>query len=219
MMEGIDRMQNRVLISLLCFVLLAFLGCEKRATNQISNSPKALPTKEESPPAEFDACGLIKKEEIEAIQGSPITNSKSSASANGGFRVWQCFYTAGEFSRSVSLAVTQSDPNSPAKRSVPKFWKETFGRFAGEQKDHECDKEKRESPRQKKGTEREEEAIPPKIISGVGDDAYWAANRVGGALYVLKKDAFIRISVGGADTEEAKIDKSKALAEKALARM
>jgi hypothetical protein len=35
----------------------------------------------------------------------------------------------------------------------------------------------------------------------------------------LKKDAFIRVSVGGSDSEEVKIDKSKALAEKALSRL
>jgi hypothetical protein len=40
--------------------------------------------------------------------------------------------------------------------------------------------------------------------------------RFGGALYVLKKDSFNRISVGGSDNEETNIKKSKALAEKAL---
>ena len=67
----------------------------------------------------------------------------------------------------------------------------------------------------------EEEHAPPKKISGVGDEAFWFGSRVGGALYVLKgeKDLFIRISVGGADNEETKINKSKALAQKALKRL
>jgi hypothetical protein len=38
-------------------------------------------------------------------------------------------------------------------------------------------------------------------------------------LYVLKGGAFISVSVGGPDKEEKKIDKSKALAEKALQRL
>jgi len=44
---------------------------------------------------------------------------------------------------------------------------------------------------------------------------------VGGTLYVLKKekDVFMRISVGGADNEETKINKSKALAQKAIERL
>jgi hypothetical protein len=61
--------------------------------------------------------------------------------------------------------------------------------------------------------------LPPKKIDGIGDEAYWTAGRIGGALYILKDDTFIRISVGGRDKEETKIDKSKALAEKALRRL
>ena len=45
---------------------------------------------------------------------------------------------------------------------------------------------------------------------------FWSGNRVGGALYVLKNDVFIRISVGGPDNEAGKIDKSRALAQKVL---
>jgi len=55
--------------------------------------------------------------------------------------------------------------------------------------------------------------------SGIGDEAFWTGNRVGGVLYVLKKDVFIRVSLGGSDTPETRINKSKALAEKALGRL
>jgi hypothetical protein len=65
----------------------------------------------------------------------------------------------------------------------------------------------------------EEKGRPPKKVEGIGDDAYWIANRVGGALYVLKNDVFIRISVGGPESEDAKINRCKALAEKALSHL
>ena len=42
---------------------------------------------------------------------------------------------------------------------------------------------------------------------------------MGGALYVLKGDVFFRVSVGGPEKEEAMIDRCKALADKALARL
>jgi hypothetical protein len=42
---------------------------------------------------------------------------------------------------------------------------------------------------------------------------------MGGAIYVLKDNVFIRISVGGPESEESKIEKSKALAAKALSRL
>jgi len=215
-------MHLKLFIPLFCFLLLAVTGCKRPATTQLSSgSPAAAsPANQQSGEAYFDVCGLITKEQIEAIVGSPIKETKSSGRSNGAFRVSQCFYTAAEFSKSVSLAVTESDPDSTAKRSPKDFWKETFGRYEGEVKEREGDKEKKESLRdQARARGEEEEANPPKKIDGIGDEAYWTGNRFGGALYVLKKDVFIRISVGGPDKEETKIDKSKALAEKALQRL
>ena len=143
------------------------------------------------------------------IQGSPIKETKSSASSGTGFRVSQCFYTAAEFSKSVSLAVTQKDPDHQAKRSPKDFWEETFGRF---------DKDEKERDRARSEGE-ERESIPPKKIESIGEEAFWTSNRFGGILYVLKGDAFISISVGGTDDEDTKIKKSKALAQKALQRL
>jgi hypothetical protein len=207
-------MMNKIALAfLLCCLFLIPVGCKKRETTRLVTSSS------EPGEGKLDVCSLITKEEIEAIQGSPITETKSSGHSDGGFRNSQCFYTATDFSRSVSLAVTQSDPDSPAKRSVKEFWKETFGRYTGEQKEREGDKEKKESLRGERRKEGEEEANPPKKINGIGDDAYWTASRVGGALYALKNDAYIRVSLGGTDTEEARIEKTKKLAAKALGRL
>jgi hypothetical protein len=147
------------------------------------------------------------KDEVEAIQQSPMQETKSSARPDGAFRLSQCFYTATDFTRSVTLAVTQNDPHGQTKRSPRDFWKETFDRYSGD--------EKARKPRRE---EEEKESIPPTKITGVGDEAYWTGG-AGGTLYVLKKDTFIRISVGGPDIEEAKINKSKALAQLALSRL
>jgi len=201
-----------VLVLLPCCLLLVGVGCKKRETT------RPLTSSSEPGPAKFDACMLITEEEIQAIQGSPMTDTKSSENSTGTFRVSQCYFSTAEPSKSVSLAVTQN--NRPGKPSPKDFWKETFGRYENEEKEQVGDKEKRESLRKERRKEGEkEEAPPPKKISGVGDEAFWSANRVGGALYVLKKDVFIRISVGGPDNEETKIEKSKALAQKALRRM
>jgi hypothetical protein len=210
-------MHTKTFVSLLCSLLLALTGCEKRATTQSTTNADQEPGQ-----GRFDACALLTKEEIEAIQGSPIKETKSSARSDADFRISQCFYTAAEFSKSVSLAVTQSDPHSSPKRSPKDFWKETFGRYEGEVKESEDDKEKKESLRDQaraRGGEEEEPSVPPKKIDGIGEAAYWTGSRFGGALYVLKKNAVIRVSVGGPDKEETKIDKSKALAQKALERL
>ena len=211
-------MSKNIFISLLGFVLLALVGCQKHVTTQPSSDPQATasPANQKSGPAKFDACGLITKEEIEAIQGSPITDAKSSGHSGKGFIVSECYYAAKDSSRSVSLTVTQGDPSSPARGNPKDFWNKTFGRYSGEEKEHERDKEKTERERNR---EEREKSVPPKKINGIGDDALWSRARFGGALYVLKNDFFVRISIGGPENEETNINKSKALAEKALGRL
>ena len=197
-------MRTEVFASLLCSLPLALAGCEKRETPRPVTSGD-----QESNHPQIDVCRLITSQEIEAIQGSPIKETKSSARSGTGFHVSQCFYTAAEFSKSVSLAVTQKDPDHQAKRSPKDFWEETFGRYNNNRK--ESDRARSE------GEERE--SIPPKKIEGIGEQAFWTSNRFGGILYVLKGNAFISISLGGTDNEDTKIQKSRVLAQKALQRL
>ncbi|MGH7489989.1 MAG: hypothetical protein ACREMY_30940, partial [bacterium] len=166
-------------------------GCNKRET---------------PPPSPRDACELITLEEIQAVQASPFKEAKSSAHSDAGFRMSQCFYTATEFSKSVNLALVQRDPDHPNTRSPKDFWKEKFDPYQDEE------------PKTNRGDEKEQ-ASAPKGIEGLGDNAYWVANRFGGTLYVLKGDAFISIGIGGTDDEDTKLKKSKALAKKALQRL
>ena len=139
-----------------------------------------------------------------------MRETKNSARSDAGFRVSQCFYTATEFSKSVNLALVQRDQDDPTKRSPKDFWKEKFGAYSSESGD---------SSTSLGMTEENEKGPAPKKISGLGDDAYWVSNRFGGVLYVLKGDAFISIGIGGTDDEETKLNKSKALAKKALQRL
>jgi hypothetical protein len=197
---------RRLAVVLSLSLLAAFASCQKSKTFATSplNRPK------------IDACSLISSAEVQSIQDSPIKDVKGSDHSDGSFRIAQCLYSAEPFNKSVSVAVTQSDPGSPQARNPKDFWKETFGRYEGEVKEEEGDKEKKQSLEE--GEEREG-GQPPKKIDGLGDDAFWTANRMGGALYVLKNDVYMRISVGGPDSEESKINHCKALAEKALSRL
>jgi hypothetical protein len=158
-----------------------------------------------------DACNLLSKEEVESVQAAPVNETKSSEHSDDLFRVSQCFYTTAEFSKSVSLALVQENPDQQNKRSPKDFWKEKFGPYSGNEKE-------REGKAETKSVE-EEQATAPKKIGGVGDDAYWVSNRFGGILYVLKGDAFISIGLGGTDDEDTKLTKSKVLAQKALKRL
>jgi hypothetical protein len=196
---------NRYLLVTIA-LLVAVTGCRKPKTESASN---------QSDQTKIVACSLITNDEVQKIQDSPVKDTKPSESADSSFRMSQCFYSTEVFNKSVSLAVTQRNPDSTSARDPKTFWKETFGRYEGQVKEREGDEEKKKSLTE----EDEERGTPPKRIEGVGDDAWWSANRMGGALYVLKNNVFIRISLGGPDTEEAKIEKSKSLVAKALSRL
>jgi hypothetical protein len=153
-----------------------------------------------------DACNLLSKEEVESVQAAPVNETKSTEHSDGVFLVSQCFYTAAEFSKSVTLALVQSDQKQGSKRNPKDFWKEKFDPYENEE------------PKAKSGDEKEQGSAPKKI-EGLGDDAYWVGNRFGGTLYVLKGEAFISIGLGGTDDEDTKLKKSKVLAQKALQRL
>jgi hypothetical protein len=174
-------------------LLVGFLGCNRSAV---------------MPGAKLDACALLTRDEIQAVQGSTITDTKTSEHLDAGLRMSQCYFSAEQSNKSVSLVVTQTDPDHPTKRTPKDYWKETFTSSVVEEKEHEGDTE-----------EKEHESKKPVKIDGVGDDAYWSADRVGGALYAIKKDVFVRISLGGPDDQKTKIEKSKTLAQKALDRL
>jgi hypothetical protein len=153
-----------------------------------------------------DACSLISKEEIEAVQNVPVKEAKSSEHLDGIFRVTLCLYTASEFSRSVSLELIQPDQKQRNAHTPKDFWKEKFDPYRNEE------------PKTNRGDQKEQGPAPKKIAS-LGDDAYWVPSRFGGTLYVLKGNVFISIGLGGTDDEETKLKKSEALAQKALQRL
>lgn len=207
---------------------LAFAGCSKTPTptpangrhqvGETSSLPtSASPTNQAAAATattakpKVDACALLISKEIESVQGEAVKETKLSWQSTGGFNVSQCFFTLPTFTNSVSLLVAQKAEGAGA-RDPKEFWRNTFH----ENKPGERDKERE---RDKKKGEEEEESTPPQKVIGIGDEAYWTGSRVGGALYVLKGNSYVRISIGGAADAAVRIKKSKALAEKALARL
>lgn len=168
--------------------------------------------------ATADACKLLTSEEIQAVQGEGVKATKGTDASTGAFAVSQCFYETASFANSVSLTLTKRGVN--AQRDGPReFWKRNFG----DEQTSEREKDEREKKEhEEKGggrIEEEEEGQPPMPVKGVGDEAFWVGNSKVGALYVLKGDKYIRVSLGGGDSQEKKIEKSKTLAEHALKRI
>ena len=143
-----------------------------------------------------DPCRLLTRGDIQAVQGDAVQDTKPSTPPFGGLVLSQCLFRTANPSKSVSVAIASAGSTSPRA-----FWQKQF--HSG----------------QPESGEKEEEGTQPRAIQGVGEQAYWVGSPMVGALYVLKGDTFLRISVGGVREEPARIEKSKALARLALKRL
>ena len=217
-----------MIIVLVLTMFSALAGCRQSAPGQSEAKPSQpsvqsnapLPGEPATKPAvapgtekpKIDACVLLTSEEIQSVQNEPVKERKLTGRADGGFNVSQCFFTLPTSSNSISLSVTQRGEGDNA-RDPKRVWQDTFHR------EKEGEKERDHDKKEKRADSEEEEAGPSQRIAGIGDEAFWMGSRVGGALYVLKGNTYIRISVGGSGDESVKTRKSKALAQKALARL
>lgn len=193
-----QRQTNPGFTIFVSFLVLAVASCSKpKAVERADSSPTPLsaPTK-----AASNVCALLTTEEIEAVQGEAVKDTKASEKSAAGLSVAQCYFELPTASNSIVLTVTRK---AEGGRDPSQSWKDMFHR---------------ETPREKKedGEEKEKEA---QKIEGLGDEAFWTGTRVGGALFVLKGNVYLRISVGGAGDQARKIEKSKTLAESALKRL
>lgn len=147
-----------------------------------------------------DPCRLLTDAEVRSVQGHAPAQKIPSEQPAGSFRFTQCFYRTPEFTSSVSVAVG-IPLATDSKRSGPRdYWQTQFNRQAST------------APGRKKKE-------PPKPVAGLGDEAFWVGDPVTGALYVLKGEVFLRLSVGGPPDQAQKIKRAKALAFYALKRL
>ena len=145
-------------------------------------------------PTQPNACDVLTTADIAAVQGEELANAKHSVRGTTS----QCFYQVPSIVNSISVDLI---------REGREYWNEHF---------ESAEREEREA-REKE--EEGEEEHPPKKVRGVGNEAFWVGGPLTGSLYVRKGDAVLRVSVGGKGSDEEKMEKSKALAKKALKRM
>ena len=141
-----------------------------------------------------DPCRLLEDADVLAVQGHAPAQKVQSEQPAGSFLFVQCFYRTPEFTNSVSVAVGLP-LSDDSKRSGPRqYWQAQF--------------HKKASPAPSKNP-----------VAGLGDEAFWVGDPKTGALYVLKGEVFLRVSVGGPPDQTQKIKRSKALASHALNRL
>jgi hypothetical protein len=161
-----------------------------------------------------DACKLLTADEIQTIQRDTLKEIKPSARTGGTFIISQCFYATSQFVNSVSLTVTQQSSANGAE-SIRELWTERF-RSPGS---HDKERERERDNKAKAPEEEEGEGAPPERVNGLGDEAYSVGNAKFGALYVLKGNKILRISVGGSHSHPESIQKMKSLAQYAVSRL
>ena len=193
---------------------LALTACKSADNSQspASSSPGATPPAAASPsPATasaspsssvgstIDPCALLTSEELKAAQGEELKQASRSDQQDPDYIITQCYYLLPTAANSVVVNITMQKPGGKTAKDL---WQKMFA----------------ESNQREQG-EKEEKPARPEKVSGLGQEGYWLASRVGGALYVLKKNIIFRISVGGAADLKTKLSRSKTLAGKALARI
>lgn len=165
-------------------------------------------SKKVSPSGNKDACALITNAEIAAVQGEAVKEAKTTNITNQGFNISQCFYTLPTFYKSISFEITRAGAGTKDQNALRELWESKFGERAGKK-----DKDREEEE------ERQGENHRPERVPGVGREAVWVAGR-SGALYVLtNKNAYLRISIGGNESDQTKIMKTKTLAQQAIKRL
>ncbi|HEX3071869.1 MAG TPA: hypothetical protein VHX14_25120 [Thermoanaerobaculia bacterium] len=162
-----------------------------------------------------NACQLLSAREIAHVQGEAFRSAKLTESEADGLRVSQCFYALPSFTNSVSVDLMHGKTSA--------FWKAHFsnaraGRDDDADHDHDRDAAMKTAPPTREAEEEEHQSAVRKV-SGVGDTAVWSGNRMSGALYVLKGNSIVRISVGGKGSEDEKIERSRKLAAIALRKL
>jgi len=218
----------KISVSLIFSLVLLANGCNSKSSDSQSLTPANSPQTASASPSSaanvnsvskpestaspsgagfIDACALIEKAEIQAVQGAPVQSTVPSTQSSGALAISQCYYTVssgdGSKNLSVHLEVIQADPKSP--NAVKEYWERSFGEKG------KTEKGERE--------EEEKESKPPQRVSGVGEEAFWIGNSRVGALYALKKGKLVRVSIGGADDPKTRLEKTKKLVVSVLKRL
>src|SRR5947207_2611800 len=197
----------------LCLLLFA-PACAPRGgdTRQAQPTPQA-----SQPPAansvnavpKSATCALLSGVDINELQGEEPVDAQGSEHLAGGLVMSQCFYRLPTFGKSFSIEVVRAGADAQTPGSVKDYWRQKFQRGAGEGRERAREGREREEELERENAngqvregghrEREREGegeTRTRRVAGVGDEAYWSGGEESGALFVLKKDAVISVSVG-----------------------
>jgi hypothetical protein len=207
--------------ALIGILLAGVTACSQvcQAQDQPEHSSPSLPAKPysrtapravEAPHNAADACALLSDGVIRKLQSESVKDKKRTQTTNGPLMVSQCFYSLPTFANSISVTLALPAAAGSSPSATRGLWDSLFHPAADSEEQGERGKEI--------APEEREEHTPPVEVHELGDEAYWIPT-LSGALYVLKGNAFLRISVGGKLSDAQRLNKSKQLAQDALQRL
>jgi hypothetical protein len=232
-------MRPLTLTVMLCALVPALAcGAGGGAQKANANAPAATPAPALAEVPKSATCALLSGEELKEVQGESPTDAQGSEHLAGALSMSQCFFRLPTFAKSVNLEVVRAAPNAPAD-ALKGYWRERFHPEAVEERERARElKEERERVREEElkrereagqvregGHEKEEkegeeaEDSRPQRVRGLGEEAYLTGNRDTSTLYVLRRDAVVRVSVGGTEDRPARLKRATALVEKVLKRL
>lgn len=140
-----------------------------------------------------DPCVFLAAQDIQAVQGEAPVSSHATSHASGDTTVSQCFYVMPEQSKSISVEITTS-------ANIHKTWERQFE--SGEE-----------------GEEKDSHQPHTLELHDLGTDSFWGGNRVSGSLYMLTRGGIFKITIGGAGDVTTKMEHTKELARRVIARL
>lgn len=219
--------------SAIALAALFFAACNSAkdssapANGAPNSATPAMASRATSPPAtakaKVDVCGLLTSDDLKKVQGESYKDAQRSDRQEGESIVAQCYYALPTTANSVVLNVTTAKDGASAA-GVRQTWERMFEKAESKEtsdkgREGEKDRDQKNKAQARDEEGEREEAAKPEKVNGLGDEAFWVGSRVGGALYVLKKDQFFRLSVGGAGDQKTKLNKSKNLAQLVLKKL
>jgi hypothetical protein len=228
---------RRIMSLTLSLTLVACLACASKGDvtrTQATPTPVAQQSPSEPPP-QSETCRMLSSEDVREVQGEAPQEAQGSEHLAGGLSMSQCFYRLPTFSKSVNVELIRGEEGGEGA-TVKEFWTLRFHPEAVKEREHErelLEEQERELERRKererasgqvregghkeKEREGEEEESRPRRVAGLGEEAYWSGNQITGALSVLtRKNAIVRVSLGGPESRDEKIKRASALARKLL---
>lgn len=218
-------------------LLVVCLGCGTGQTQPQARPPipqdanlSQLPVVDPNKLQKSPTCDLLTNADLQAVQGEPAADSQGTEHLSDALSMSQCFFRLNTFDKSVSLEVVRPKEGEQSKDALKELWQQKFKRAEEEaarvaelerRQQAELEREKAEGGvrvpgRPKRHKPWKEEVAPPQRVRGVGDEAFWARNSDGGALFVLRKDLFFSVTLSGREEREVKIRTATELAKRVL---